>query len=35
MWAGTPRRLKIQTTLLIDKDFYLSLREWRGISKMG
>jgi hypothetical protein len=31
MWAGTPRRLEIQTTLLIDKDFYLSLRGWRGI----
>jgi hypothetical protein len=31
LWAGTPRRLEIQTALLIDKDFYLSLRGWRGI----
>jgi hypothetical protein len=31
MWAGTARRLEIQTALLIDKEFYLSLRGWRGI----
>jgi hypothetical protein len=31
MWGGTPIRLQIQTALFIDKDFYLSLRGWRGI----
>jgi hypothetical protein len=30
MWAGTPRRLEIQIALLIDTDFYLSLRGWGG-----
>jgi hypothetical protein len=34
MWAGTPRRLEIQTALLINKDFYMSLRRWRGIPGM-
>jgi hypothetical protein len=31
MWAGTPIRMEIQTTLFIDRDLYLSLRGWRGI----
>jgi hypothetical protein len=30
MWAGTPKRLEIQIALLIDTDFYLSLRGWGG-----
>jgi hypothetical protein len=34
MWARTPRRLEIQTALLIDKDFYLSSRGWKGIPHM-
>jgi hypothetical protein len=31
MWVGTPKRVEIQTALLINKDFYLSLRGWWGI----